>query len=86
MPKVITNKEINLIQLDRELGLQGLSADFNDSDNKIIVTADYSTVTQEELEAAVESHIALPEPEPSIEEKLASIGLNLDDLKAALGL
>ena len=43
-------------------------------------------VTQEELEAAVESHIALPEPEPSIEEKLASIGLNLDDLKAALGL
>jgi hypothetical protein len=25
-------------------------------------------------------------PEPTIEDKLASVGLNLDDLKAALGL
>ncbi len=86
MPRITTSKEINLIQLDRELGLQGLSADFNDADNKIITTADLSTITQSELEAAVEAHIALPEPEPTIEEKLASVGLTIDDLKAALGL
>jgi hypothetical protein len=28
----------------------------------------------------------LPDPQPSVEEKLASVGLNLEDLKAALGL
>ena len=86
MPRIITAKEINLIQLDRELGLQGLSADFNDADNKIITTADLSQVTQSELEAAVEAHIALPEPEPTVEQKLASVGLSIDDLKSALGL
>jgi hypothetical protein len=28
----------------------------------------------------------LPEPEPTVDEKLASVGLTIDDLKAALGL
>ena len=27
-----------------------------------------------------------PPPEPTVEEKLASVGLNIDDLKAALGI
>ena len=27
-----------------------------------------------------------PPPEPTIQEKLASVGLNIDDLKAALGI
>jgi len=27
-----------------------------------------------------------PKPEPTVEQKLASVGLNLDDLKSALGL
>ena len=81
-----TNKEINLYQLDKELGFQGLVADFNDPENKIIKPADNSTVTEAQLKAAIEAHIALPEPEPSIEQKLASVGLNLGDLKIALGL
>jgi hypothetical protein len=34
----------------------------------------------------IENHIAKPLPEPSIAEKLASVGLNLNDLKTALGL
>ena len=84
MPRIITAKAINLIQLDRELGLQGLSADFNNADNKIITTADLSQVTQSQLEAAVEAHIALPEPEPTIADKLALVGLSLDELKAAI--
>ena len=82
----ITNKEINLAQLDKELGGQGLVADFNNSQKKLIKLADGSTITEAELEAAIEAHIALPEPEPTVEEKLASVGLNLDDLKVALGL
>ena len=82
----ITSKEINLSQLDKELGSQGLIADFNDPDKKLIKPADNSTVTEAELKDAIEAHIALPEPQPTVEEKLASVGLNLGDLKTALGL
>jgi hypothetical protein len=32
------------------------------------------------------AHVPKPRPEPTVAEKLASVGLNLDDLKAALGL
>ena len=59
----ITSKEINLSQLDQELGSQGLVADFNDVNNKIIKPADNSTVTEAELEAAIEAHIAGPTEE-----------------------
>jgi hypothetical protein len=59
----ITSKEINLEQLDQELGSQGLSADFNDPNNKIIVPASNSTVTEAELEAAIKAHIAGPTQE-----------------------
>ena len=33
----ITSKEINLAQLDQELGSQGLCGDFNDPKKKIII-------------------------------------------------
>jgi hypothetical protein len=33
----ITSKKINLLQLDQELGGQGLCADFNDPKKKLIV-------------------------------------------------
>jgi|688.fasta_scaffold426134_3 hypothetical protein len=56
----ITSKEINLSQLDQELGSQGLCGNFNDPDNKIIKVADNSTVTEEELEVAIEAHVAGP--------------------------
>jgi hypothetical protein len=59
----ITSKEINLVQLDTELGGQGLIADFNDTNNKVIKPADNSTVTEAELEAAIEAHIAGPTEE-----------------------
>ena len=59
----ITSKEINLCQLDQELGGQGLCADFNDPKKKIITIADNSTVTEEELEAAIANHIAGPTQE-----------------------
>jgi hypothetical protein len=56
----ITNKKINLHQLDQELGGQGLCADFNDPNNKIIKPADNSTVTETQLEAAITAHVAGP--------------------------
>jgi len=59
----ITSKEINLYQLDQELGGQGLCADFNEPKKKIITIADNSTVTEEELEAAIANHIAGPTQE-----------------------
>lgn len=59
----ITSKEINLQQLDEELGGQGLSANFNNPKEKIITVADNSTVTEEELEAAIVNHIAEPTQE-----------------------
>ena len=58
-----TSKEINLYQLDQELGGQGLCVDFNDPKNKIIQPADNSTVTEKELEAAIAIHIARPTEE-----------------------
>ena len=59
----ITSKEINLEQLDQELGSQGLCGDFNDPNNKIIKPADNSTITEAELEAAIASHVAGPTDE-----------------------
>jgi hypothetical protein len=56
----ITSKEINLEQLDKELGSQGLCADFNDPKKKLIVPADNSTVSEDELKTAIANHIAGP--------------------------
>lgn len=83
---IITSKEINLSQLGRELGNRGLVGNFTNPQQKLIKPADGSTITEIELQAAIEAHIAIPEPEPTVEEKLASVGLNLTDLKTALGL
>ena len=39
--------------------------------------------TLEEIEQAIAN--PLPEPEPTVAEKLASVGLSIEELKAALG-
>jgi hypothetical protein len=82
----ITSKEINLPQLDKELGSKGLIANFEDKKNKIIKPADQSNVSEEQLEAAIAAHVALPEAEPTLDQKLASVGLSIADLKTGLGL
>jgi len=43
-----------------------------------------SAPTWQEVEAEINN--PTPTPEPTIEDKLASVGLNLTDLKTALGL
>ena len=57
----ITSKEINLAQLDNELGGQGLIANFEDLKKKLIKPADNSTLTEEELEAGIAAHVAIDE-------------------------
>lgn len=80
------NKAINLYQLDQELNGKGLNATLDDNKNIIEITlADNNDATEAELQAAIDAHVA-QFTEPTVEEKLASVGLNLDDLKAALGL
>ena len=88
----ITSKEINLEQLDKELGSQGLCGDFNDPKNKIIVQADNSNITDEELKAAIEAHIAGPTQDQIIQfnreqglAKLKELGFTDDQITALLG-
>ena len=87
----ITSKEINLAQLDKELGGQGLVADFNNPQEKLIKPADNSTVTEAQLEAAIAAHVAIDETVAKVqakaaaESKLAALGLTTNDLRA-LGL
>jgi hypothetical protein len=82
----ITNKEINLSQLSKELGDKGLIGDFNDPKKKLILPAEGVELTEDELKNAIDAHVAKPVPEPTVEEKLSSVGLSLHDLKTALGL
>jgi hypothetical protein len=81
----ITNKDINLAQLDAELGGKGLIGDFNDLSKKLILPSENSDVTEAQLETAIAAHLA-QFTEPSVADKLASVGLSVNDLKAALGL
>jgi len=89
---VTTSKKINLAQLDQELGSQGLCADFNDPKKKIIIPADNSNVTENELKLAIESHVAQPD-EIEIRQlnkeqglaKLRELGFTDEQISALLG-
>jgi hypothetical protein len=52
-------------------------------DNKLIISGD---LTEAQAEAGIAAHIPLPITEPTVAEKLASVGLSVADLKVALGL
>lgn len=86
-----TSKEINLDQLDKELGSQGLNGDFNDPKKKLIVPADNSTVTEAQLEAAIKAHVAGPSRADVIQlnrkqglAKLKELGFTDDQISALL--
>jgi len=84
----ITSKEINLAQLDKELGGKGLIANFEDLNNKIIKPADNSTVTEEELEAGIAAHIAIDEVAVKAAQKAAlldRLGITEDEARLLLG-
>jgi antitoxin component HigA of HigAB toxin-antitoxin module len=81
---VTTTKKINLAQLDAELKAGGLNMESLNGTNTI--TAIDSKITDAQLQAAVDAHVAQPDPEPTVNQKLESVGLSVADLKAALGL
>jgi len=59
MITIKTAKKINLDQLDQELGGFGLCLNEENQDEKIVGVAEGSPITKEQLEQAVENHIAI---------------------------
>ncbi len=79
-------KKINLGQLDQELNGKGLNGVLDDKGVLVEVNlTENNDATEAELKAAIDAHVA-KDTDITIEQKLASVGLSLDDLKAALGL
>jgi len=72
-------KAINSDQLRDELN--GVSVVL--VDDKLRFVGD---ITEKQAKEALESHTPVIKPEPSVEDKLASVGLSVADLKAALGI
>jgi hypothetical protein len=82
--------EVNGIQLVNELRAEGieiadaLKGSIGIEGNKLLVYVNEQHL--EKVTEIVNAHIAQPTPEPTIEDKLSSVGLSLPNLKAALGL
>jgi len=84
---ITVSKEINLSQLDAELNGKGLIASVDENKKVTAVgLADNNDATEAQLQAKIDAHTAMPIPELSVADKLASVGLSIDDLKAALGV
>lgn len=88
MIKFNTPVNLNGSELKTQLNEVGISINdlpFIDGDGNLWL--DIAQENKEKAKAVVSAHngtiIAL---EPTVEQKLASVGLNLDDLKVALGL
>jgi hypothetical protein len=83
----ITSKDINLAQLDKELGSKGLIADFNDLQKKLIQPCAESNVTEAELEAAIKVHVAVDdnaEREAAKAALLDRLGITAEEAKLLL--
>lgn len=78
-----TSKEINLTQLDKELGAMGLCMNEENEQEKVIGIAEGSSLTLAELKTGIANHKAVY-LQATLAEKLAIIGLDIDELKAAL--
>lgn len=83
-------KELNGEQLRQELKAAGvvlpdtLSDLFDDGLDGLWL--DIADKDESKAKKIIDAHIPKPVPEPTVVEKLASVGLNLEDLKVALGL
>ena len=84
----ITSKEINLAQLDKELGSKGLIANLNDSKKKLILPSENSDLTEEELEAGIAAHVALDDAAQKAGNRaalLSQLGITEEQAKLLLG-
>jgi hypothetical protein len=71
--------QINTKQLIAELGCD----DVYTVGDELCISGE---LTQEEAAAGLANHVPVFPPEPTVQEKLESVGLSIPDLKAALGL
>jgi hypothetical protein len=71
--------QLNGDQLQKEIGAESVRVV---GDELLIV----SDKTQAAIAAIVAAHVPVAPQQPTIDEKLAMVGLSLDDLKAALGV
>ena len=72
-------EKLNTFQLKAELGADEVYV----RENKLVIGGDLS---EAKVLAGINAHIPAEPKEQSLTEKLASVGLSVDDLKAALGL
>ena len=76
------------VQFCEELEAVGVLIDKNTSplvDNNGDFWLDINPEDTVKAQQVLDAHIPKPRPEPTIEDKLASVGLSLDELRAALG-
>jgi len=88
MIKFIKPSNLNGAELLQELNAEGVLVTTNplvDGDGNLWL--DITEKDQDKAKTIVEAHNGTIVPsEPTIDEKLASVGLSINDLKAALGL
>lgn len=73
-PNKITNSSVFYAETKCDLFIRG---------DEWYVSGD---ITAEKAQELLDAHNPTPPAEPTVSEKLASVGLSIDDLKAALGL
>ena len=77
------------VQFCEELEAAGISINKDTSplvDGNGHFWLDINPADTQKAQDVLNAHIPKPRPEPTIAEKLASVGLTIDDLKDALGL
>ena len=80
------NKKVNLAQLDAELNGKGLNAIYDENRKMTEITlADNNDASEQQLADAIAAHVAVF-AELTIADKLENAGMNIDELKSALGL
>ena len=83
---ITTTKKINLAQLDKELNAGGLSA--STLGNETEITPVNEKITDEQLQAAVDKHLAIDDAEAAATQKaalLARLGITADEAKLLIG-
>lgn len=71
--------ELNGDQLQIETGAESVRV----VGDELLIVSDKSKAA---IAAIVAAHVPVPPAQPTVAEKLASVGLSIDDLKAALGV
>lgn len=84
---MITTKKINLGQLDQELGGFGLSSSPLENGELLVIAVEHSPVTEAQLEAAIDKHVAVDEEairKATKDALLARLGITEDEAKLLL--